>query len=245
MSYLKAKQDERGVLILLHSDKIISVYESLMKGAIQRFPLDTWTIERDAKSNLHILIRYLILDKYDWNRQEFCSNFCLRVIQDARLSTGFQKAYNRNIYPLVTEAFPEWNIQAWEMQKSRVPKGFWNTDTTIRATRWLIEEKLSWDLDKVQNEISDSAFLKNNLGGLLRTMKIGGAAAVQIAYPEYNWTYLIDRAGYKITKIQANEIRTLFASGEINQRQLAVQFDVSPATIHNIVHGAYFKTQND
>ncbi len=102
-------------------------------------------------------------------------------------------------------------------------------------------EQLGWTLDKVQKEISNSTFLNNNLGGMLRTLKIGAAEAVAMAYPNHNWSYLIDRGGYVLTKVQAQEIRKLYASGIINQRQIAIKYNVSPSQVNLIVKNKVFK----
>lgn len=220
---------------------IFTIYNEVLNGNLSRFPLHTWNHPRESKETLIKLIRYIILEKNQWDRKKFCENFCYKIIVESRLNTGFMKVYSRNIFPLVTDAFPEWDIKAWELEKSRVPAYFWSEDTAAKATKWLIEERLEWSLDKVQNKISNTHFIDNNLGGMIRTLKIGAVDAVVMSYPHHDWTYLIDRAGYVLTKNDAQEIRDLYASGKISQRQIAIKFNISPSQIHLVIKDKIFK----
>lgn len=222
---------------------IYTIYEEVLSGELRQFPQKTWTHPRESKDTLLKLVRYLVHERFRWNRQQFCDNFCYKIIIKFRLNTGFHNIYSRNIFPLITDAFLEWDVKAWELKKSRVPADFWIVETAVEATKWLVEERLAWSLDKVQTDISNSYFLNNNLGGMLRTMKFGAVDSIVLAYPDHDWTYLIERAGYKLTKAQVKEIRQIHASGLMNQRQIAKVFDVSPAQINLIIKRKVF--QND
>lgn len=219
---------------------LITIYEEILCGKRRQFPLETWN-QPDSQDVLIKLVKYVVLDKLSWNREHFCKNFCLKTIKSFKLNTGFDKVYNRNIYPLILDSFPEWDIKAWEMQSSRAPVGFWTLENAVSATKWLIEEKLRWDLDKVSKDISNAAFLNNNLGGMLRVLKINISLLVEQTYPEYDWTYLKERQGYKITSSQASKIRNLYNKGIYNQRQLAQKFNVNPSQVFLIVHNKSFK----
>lgn len=225
------------MLKLIQNKDIIEIHNDVLSGKLSRFPLDTWTNKKECKANLLKLIRHTVNERLKWNREEFCQSFCLQVIVEFRLNGGFARAYNRNIYPLITDAFPEWNIRAWELSKSRVPAEFWTKETGIAATKWLVEERLQWSLEKVQRDISNSHFLKNNLGGLLRTLDTGAISMILLAYPNHDWTYLIERAGYKLTKAQVREIKLLLREGIYSQRKIAQMFNTEPSTINLIAKG--------
>lgn len=113
---------------------IFDIYEVVLSGMLIRFPLGTWD-QSDSKRNFIKLTRYLIYEKLNWDRENFCNNFCLNIISKYRLNGGFGRLYSRNIYPMVTDCFPEWKIKAWEMRKSRVPEGFWTQAVAIEATK--------------------------------------------------------------------------------------------------------------
>lgn len=222
---------------------LITIFEEVLSGKRKQFPLETWN-QPDSKDVLIKLVRYVVLEKLSWDREPFCKRFCLKIIANFKLNTGFNKVYKRNIYPLIIDSFPEWNIKAWEMQSSRVPVGFWTMRNAILATKWLIEERLKWDLEKVSKDLSNAAFLNNNLGSMLRLLKVNITLLVEQAFPEYDWTYLKERHGYKITFSQAMEIRKLYNEGTYNQRQLAKKFNVDPSQVFLIVHNKSFKRGN-
>lgn len=215
------------------------MYEAVLNNELSRFPLSTWD-HSDSKDTLIKLTRYLVLDKFKWNRNQFCENFCLTIIAKYKLNGGFGKLYQRNIYPYITDCFPEWEIKEWELKKSRVPVNFWDEDNAISACKWLIEEKLKWSLDEVSKNISNTIFRNNNLDGMLRTLKLPITELITKAYPDHDWTYLKERQGYKITSKQANEIRKMYQEG-YNQRELSRKYKCNPVTIFNIVHNKTFK----
>lgn len=218
---------------------LITIYEEVLSGKRKQFPLDTWN-QTDSKAALIKLVRYVVLEKLQWDREQFCARFCLKIIAQFRLNTGFNKVYKRNIYPLISEAFPEWIIKPWEMRKSRVPAHFWTKQTATTATKWLIEEKLHWDFKKVSRDISRTYFFQYHLGGMLRTTDISIPEIIAATYPDYDWTYLKERHGYKLTFSQAEEIRRLYNEGVLNQRQIAQKFSVDPSQVYLIVKNKSF-----
>lgn len=88
----------------------------------------------------------------------------MKVIIDWKLNTGFHRIYNWNIYPLILDAFPLWDIKPWELKRSRVPRSYWTNEAAAEATKWLIEENLDWSLEQVSRQLAKSSFFKNNLG---------------------------------------------------------------------------------
>lgn len=106
---------------------------------------------------------------------------------DLFISYGGSKAlkYAGSLYNLLKPAvskeldFHEWNL---------VKINTWNEEKTIKAVRWLIEEKLKWSHEEVYNNISASVFYKNDLGGMLsKFCNNSPLKALQIAYPgEYS-----------------------------------------------------------
>lgn len=219
---------------------IYEIYEEVLSGKRIQFPLHTWNHKSESKRTLIKLIRYVVFDKLQWDRKQFCDNFCLDIIIKFKLNTGFMKVYNRNIHPLISDCFPEWEIKVWELRNSRVPRGYWTKENAVKATKWLIEDRLKWDLEKVSREISFSYFLNNNLSGMLRILNISVAEAIINAYPNYNWDYLKERKGYKITLKQSQEIRELYKKG-YSQRAISRMYNCNPTTIFYIVHNKAFK----
>ncbi|MFJ3388806.1 DUF4046 domain-containing protein [Lysinibacillus sp. NPDC086135] len=218
---------------------IFEIYEEVLNNELSRFPLFTWD-QIDSKDTLIKLTRYLVLDKFEWDRNQFCENFCIAVIYKYRLNGGLAKLYQKNIYPYVVESFPEWEIKEWEMKKSRVPVGFWNKENAVAACKWLIEEELQWNLEKVSRDISNSTFHKNNLGGMLRTLGMNASEIIEMTYPEYDWAYLKERNGNSVTLRQVKDIKKMYEDG-YSQRELSRLYKCDPVVIFNIVHEKTFR----
>lgn len=218
---------------------IYEIHDEVLTGQLSRFPPRTWD-QTDSKEQYIKLVRRMVLERLELGRERFCELFSMNLLVQWKLNSGFMALYKRNIRPLVTDAFPEWGIRPWELQKSRVPASYWNKQTCIEATRWLIVERLGWKPERVEREIAKSHFKEHHLAGMLQVLKIGAADAVMLAYPERDWTYLKERRGYRITPEQAADIRRLHGEGR-RQRELARIYECDPISIHSIVHGRTFK----
>ncbi|MCE4051662.1 DUF4046 domain-containing protein [Bacillus sp. Au-Bac7] len=167
---------------------ILNTYENLLKGKLKRFPKGTWSsLPEENKALFKRLIRFAILDYYKWDKEVFCLKFCLKVIITLKLNTGFCKTYNRNIFPMIEECFPEFHIQPWDLTIVHAPKHYWTREKAILATKWLIDKELKWDLEKVNNEITNLHFIQHNLGGLLKCLDVGAKMLVKETYPTYHW----------------------------------------------------------
>ena len=95
------------------------------------------------------------------------------------------------------------------------PRNYWNCDTGIIATRWLIEEKLQWNDDEVRQKLDKDIFTTNGLAGMLQQL-FGGYPfkAINALYPGkyYPWelkktanNYWTKENGIKATKWLINE----------------------------------------
>lgn len=218
---------------------ICDIYDDLLCNKINRFPLHTWN-QTNSKNLLIELLRYQVLEKLEWNREIFCENFSYTFIAKSKLRTGFKKVYKNNVYSIAKESFPEWNINAWELKRSSVPEDFWNIETAIKATKWLIEQQLNWDLNKVNREISRIAFQRNHLGGMLALIDLSLPELIEKTYPDYDWCYLKERSGYKITATHAMEIREMYRSGFYSQSEIAKIYQITPSNVCLIINNRYF-----
>ena len=217
---------------------IIEIYDHVLATG-ERFPLYTWQ-HKNAKQDLQKLLRYLILDKLQLTQEQFLETYSLDFLQTHRLASAYRHIYRSNICGLAQEAFPEWTLHFWRFTKISAPLGYWNEENTIHATKWLIEEQLQWSYERVRDEISDAPFHANRLGGMLRVMRMGGAKAVMMAYPDRDWTYLKERRGYKVTSAQAQEVRRLYKEGVI-QSVISDMMGIDRPMINAIVHNKAHK----
>ena len=70
------------------------------------------------------------------------------------------------------------------MELELVPNKFWNEKTGIRATKWLIEEKLKWNEDDIKEKICIKVFINNGLNGMLQAVYHQSVwQAISASYP--------------------------------------------------------------
>ena len=218
---------------------IIEIYEEVLSGERQVFPPHTWSTST-SRSDLIKVIRYLILEKLEMSRDALLEVAYLKFWYKHRLGGAIRKISKQDTRAFIIECFPEWNIKYWEFKIAKTPVHYWRDETLVAATKWLIEDVLEWDLDKVQNEISNLYFHQNGLGGMLQTMNVGAVDAVIKAYPNHDWTYLKERRGYKLTHQQAQKIRVEYEQG-VSMNELARWYDVTVASIFDVIHNKTFK----
>ena len=68
----------------------------------------------------------------------------------------FSRVFNDSPFQALNAVYPN-QFKEWELKF--VPNKFWNKDTGIRATKWLIEEKLKWNEDDIKEKICIKVFI--------------------------------------------------------------------------------------
>lgn len=216
---------------------MISIYQSVLNGKLGRFPPETWNPYKSGYDNAYRAFRYLVFELLKWDRETFCKQINLEVIRKYKLIGAFSGLYDRTMFPFISDSFPEWEIKPWELEKSRVPKSYWNEETTREAVRWLIEDRLKWDKEKIINELSATIFKEHNLEGMLQSeFEHSPYQAIFHAYPDEDWSLKKELRGYKLTREKTEEIRKMYGTGKYTQRQIAEHFGLSTANVCLIVN---------
>ena len=93
----------------------------------------------------------------------------------------FCRIYNGSVWQAINAAYPG-QFREWELKN--VPGNFWNEETGIQATRWLIEEKLKWNNNDIKEKISYKVFIDNELSGMIQQVYHDSVwQAINAAYP--------------------------------------------------------------
>ncbi len=81
-----------------------------------------------------------------------------------------QRCFNSSPFEALNAAYPN-KFKEWELPN--VPRNFWNSEKNcITATKWLIEEKLKFDIKTAKEKLSKRHFKNNNLSGLYATYPV-------------------------------------------------------------------------
>ena len=147
------KKRRNNIVNNLYKFTAIEVYEFLLRDEISRFPPGFVT-----RDNMKEIIREVILNRQKLTRNEICKKLTYDYLIQYRLR-GSRRAFDSNLYKLMTYCFPEMNIKYWELNK--VEDGFWLEEKNRREyMKWLIQKenidpsKIT-DLSKISSSLID------------------------------------------------------------------------------------------
>lgn len=146
--------------------EIIETYEQILNGTLNHFPDKTWT-KSDAKINALILSKYFIEVKLKYSIEDIKENLSTKMFKDNKLYGMLQVVFNGSVNNIIQELYPN-KIHSWEYEKISV--GYWSMEEGIKATKWLIEEKLKYSDDDIRDKLSIEDFRKYKLSGMIEYM---------------------------------------------------------------------------
>ena len=163
-----------------------SIYDAINSAYPHRFkewefkvvPSGYWDNPENAKN----AVRWLIEEKLQLSERGIKEKLSVQLFKDNGLGWVITKCFNGSLYEAVNSVYPN-KYKEWELKKA--PKGLWNDkENGIKATRWLIEEKLQLSDDEVRTCLSYKLFEDNGLGGMLQTcFNDSPYEAINAAYP--------------------------------------------------------------
>lgn len=97
-------------------------------------PRGYWTKETKIKVG-----KWFIEEKLKWDRQTIVDRFSTQTFRENDMMSMYLHCFNGNPFKLLEAIYPG-EYQPWEL--TQIAKGYWTRKTAIKATRWLVEEKL-------------------------------------------------------------------------------------------------------
>lgn len=90
--------------------------------------------------------------------------------------------FNSSLFNAVNYVYLD-RFKPWEL--NRVPSGSWTKENCIKATRWLIEDKLKLNFRQALKSVSIKDFENNGLGPMLQShFRNSVTNASILAYPD-------------------------------------------------------------
>ena len=159
----------------------VEIYKLVLTRKIKKFPNGFWK-KPEAKKNSKEIVMFLIEDILNWDINKFVSSAIERVLADNKLTGMFQLVYDSTSFKLVDYMFPG-KYNPWDLVQA--PNGYWNDETAKKALNWLFIEKLKWNLEDVEQNLTLEIFIDNGLQGMLVTLFRGSPyLAAKVIYPE-------------------------------------------------------------
>lgn len=159
----------------------IELYKLVLEGkVIKKFPPGFWQ-QTEAMNNAIILTKYLIEDLLKLSDKEIIEKICNQLFKQYKLGGMLGRCFNGSPYEAINLAYPN-KFKPWEFKMS--PMGIWkDKDNIIKATKWLIEDKLKLTDEELKECLSQKLFYENGLRGMLGVLKDSPYEAINLAYP--------------------------------------------------------------
>lgn len=114
------------------------------------------------------LTRYLIENILNWSDEDIKKKIRKTTFKENSLGGLLCIKYNDSTFAAITAAYPEKNFHAWDFVNT--PNDYWQgekgRENAIATMKWLIEEKLKWDITTAKQKLSYGHFKDNNIPSL-------------------------------------------------------------------------------
>ena len=159
-------------------EMVNTTYPNLFKPwDFQRPPRGYW----ENRDNCIYAIKWLLEEKLKLTDDEIKEKYCANLFHEHRIAGALVRGFSGSPFKAIDAAYPG-KFNEWDFSSTQ--KNFWaNDENKIRATKWLIEEKLKFNDYDIKNNLTSELFDKHGLKGMLKLYNGSPYAAVNAAYP--------------------------------------------------------------
>lgn len=171
----------RGMLSTLFEQSSAKAIEAAYPGKFKPWelastPHNYWN-EKTAKA----AITWLIKDKLKWSDEDVKKKYCQYTFRKNGLASLLNVSYSGSPYKALNAAFPN-KFKPWELKN--VPVNYWNKETAVKATKWLVEKKLKLTENEIIENVSYKDFQSYSLVSMLKGVyNYRYKNALKAAYP--------------------------------------------------------------
>ncbi|MBU3188734.1 hypothetical protein K9O30_06110 [Clostridium bowmanii] len=126
-----------------------------------------WEIGTHVKNNYWdkdkgvLAVKWLIEHRLKWTDTDIKENYSKQIYKDNNLYGMLQCCFNTSPFEAINTTYPN-RFMEWELHN--VPRKFWAShENCVKATTWLIVEKLKIDISTSKQKLSKKHFKANNL----------------------------------------------------------------------------------
>lgn len=150
-----------NINIILTKEEIINLVENKIKKPHRFFK---------EESNIKILIRYLLFDKYKYTTEEIPNKFNRQFIINNGMYT-LLTTYRYTVSGLLNLAVPELDIKSWQLRF--VPENFWdNKENVSNFIKYIFEKDFNSDKKLLARKFNTVYLFKNNYRSIYYAMSV-------------------------------------------------------------------------
>lgn len=153
-------------------------YKNLLAGKRKKFTNNIWN-GADGYQNAKECFNYMLDVVLRWNREDIINKMSYKIVQENGLGGMLSAMFNQS-YSDAVEKLTSYDIKPWEYRNAN--KGLYTKQNCIRATRWLVEEKLKYT-EKELCKVKVDDFKKYNLWYINSVYMQSLYKALSDAYP--------------------------------------------------------------
>lgn len=158
----------------------IDVYKLVLNGKLKKFPKGFWN-KHGGIENAKEIMKYLFEDVLAYSDKDILANVTQDFFIPHRLRGMMILCFNGSPYDAINSLYPD-RFKPWEYCMSKLR--YWkDKDNCIKATKWLIEEKLKWNEEDVKKKINNKTFIENGLNGMSTIFNDSTYEILDLAYP--------------------------------------------------------------
>jgi hypothetical protein len=183
-------------------DKAIQLYKSILSEVETSFPLGYWKNDTSFH-NAKTIFKYLIDEilQVDINNPEdIKAKISKSTFEKYKLKTPLNRLFSNSPYKVFNAVYPnvisheQFYSKVFEADKNHSIK--WNIDLARKSIIDLIENKLKWNKEDIENKLSYNTLRNNGLRQVLKQhYRESPYLAIKDVYPNENWDKL--RSKYK------------------------------------------------
>lgn len=197
--------EERNLIYLDNCE----TYDLVLSKKLKNFPSGFWSSlsSEEGKRVAVELLRYLIEERFKFDREEILNNLSKEFILNNKLWTPCKLYFGRSAIRYINEAYPN-RFKAFEFKKCRIPQNYWcDRNNRKDAIRWLIEENLNWNIDDVKEKFNRDMLLEYDLA-TLTAYYTSSIDIVNEIYPNqiYVWELKRSSVSPKFWEIKENRL---------------------------------------
>lgn len=158
----------------------VKIYQLVLTGKLKKFPNGFWSNSNGIEYAIEIS-RYLFESILQWSSEDIKKHYSFHIFVKNKLAGLLNIVFKGSPFEALNAAYPN-QFKVWELNNT--PMNFWNEETGVQATKWLIEEKLKWTENDIKEKLLHKTFVENGLGGMLETLyHYCPWRAINAAYP--------------------------------------------------------------